>query len=240
MKILYLVSYYQNPTSRSTSLSVKAGALELLRRYEREAGHPIYLVEDAAYRELGFAGMPAASALALKGAADRVIYSGTYSKPFATGVRVGFGVLPEELLMPVLRIKGNHDFGTSHLIQQLVGHALDSGLYEKNLAKVQRRYLVKAKAMTDAMGEYFPGSVQWEQPEGGLNIWAAWPRKVNTGMKSRFFKQVLDRNVLYVPGGLCYVDDPTRAKPSHEMRLSFGAASETDILEGVRRLGQAI
>ena len=240
LKILYLVSYHQNPTSRSTSLRVKAVALELLRRYERAAGHPIYLMEDAAYRELGFAGEPAPSALAVKGAADRVIYTGTYSKPFATGVRVGFGILPEELLTPVLRIKGNHDFGTSHLIQQLVGRALASGLYEKNLAKVQRRYRVKAKAMTDAMGEHFPGSVQWEQPEGGLNVWAAWPRKVNTGMKSRFFKQVLDRNVLYVPGGLCYVDDPTRAKPSHEMRLSFGAASEADIREGIRRLGQAI
>ena len=240
LKILYLVSYYQNPTSRSTSLRVKAGALELLRRYERAAGHPIYLMEDAAYRELGFAGTPSASALAVKGVGDRVIYSGTYSKPFATGVRVGFGILPGELLTPVLRIKGNHDFGTSHLTQQLVVRALQSGLYEQNLAKVQRRYRAKAKAMTDAIAEHFPGSVKWEQPEGGLNAWAVLPRKVNTGMKSRFFKQVLDRDVLYVPGGLCYVDDPTRRKPSHEMRLSFGAASEADIREGIRRIGQAI
>ncbi|MBT5620554.1 MAG: PLP-dependent aminotransferase family protein [Verrucomicrobia bacterium] len=240
LKILYLVSYYQNPTSRSTSLRVKEGALELLRRYERAAGHPIYLMEDAAYRELGFAGTPSASALAVKGAADRVIYSGTYSKPFATGVRVGFGILPEELLTPVLRIKGNHDFGTSHLPQQLVSRAIASGLFEKNLAKVQRRYRTKAKAMTDAIAEHFPATVKSEQPEGGLNVWAALPRKANTGMKSRFFKQVLARNVFYVPGGLCYVDDPTRAKPSHEMRLSFGAASEADIREGIRRLGQAI
>ena len=240
LKILYLVSYYQNPTSRSTSLRVKEGALELLRRYERAAGHPIYLMEDAAYRELGFAGTPSASALAVKGAADRVIYSGTYSKPFATGVRVGFGILPEELLTPVLRIKGNHDFGTSHLPQQLVSRAIASGLFEKNLVKVQRRYRAKAKAMTDAIAEHFPATVKSEQPEGGLNVWAALPRKANTGMKSRFFKQVLARNVLYVPGGLCYVDDPTRAKPSHEMRLSFGAASEADIREGIRRLGQAI
>ena len=240
LKILYLVSYYQNPTSRSTSLQVKAGALELLRRYERAAGHPIYLMEDAAYRELGFAGSPSVSALSVKGAADRVIYTGTYSKPFATGARVGFGILPEELLTPVLRIKGNHDFGTSNLTQQLVSRALEHGLYEQNLARVQRCYRAKAKAMTDAIGEHLPESVQWEQPEGGLNVWAALPRKVNTGMKSRFFKKVLDRNVLYVPGGLCYVDDPTRAKPSHEMRLSFGAATEVDIREGIRRLGQAI
>ena len=240
LKILYLVSYYQNPTSRSTSLQVKAGALELLRRYERAAGHPIYLMEDAAYRELGFAGSPAVSAVSVKGAADRVIYTGTYSKPFATGARVGFGILPEELLTPVLRIKGNHDFGTSNLTQQLVSRALEHGLYEQNLARVQRCYRAKAKAMTDAIGEHLPESAQWEQPEGGLNVWAALPPKMNTGMKSRFFKRVLDRNVLYVPGGLCYVDDPTRAKPSHEMRLSFGAATEVDIREGIRRLGQAI
>ena len=240
LKILYLVSYHQNPTSRSTSLRVKAGALELLRRYEHAAGHPIYLMEDAAYRELGFAGKPAPSALAVKGAVDRVIYLGTYSKPFATGVRVGFGILPEELLTPVLRIKGNHDIGTSNLPQQLVSRSLASGLYEKNLARVQRRYRAKAKAMTDAMGEHLPESAQWEQPEGGLNVWAAMPRKVNTGMKSNFFKKVLDRNVLYVPGGLCYVDDPTRAKAGHEMRLSFGVATEDEIREGIRRLGQAI
>ena len=93
-KMLYLVSYFQNPTGRSTSLSVKKEALNLLSKYERAAGHPIYLLEDAAYRELGFEGQSDSSALSICGASERVIYSGTYSKPFATGVRVGFGVLP--------------------------------------------------------------------------------------------------------------------------------------------------
>ena len=122
------------------------------------------------------------------GAAERVIYSGTYSKPFATGVRVGFGVLPEALLDPVLRIKANHDFGTSHLIQQLVLKALESGEYVKNLKKVQARYRAKAGAMTAAIKEFLPGSVEWEKPEGGLNVWAGLPRSTNTGMKSGFFR----------------------------------------------------
>ena len=146
VKMLYLVSYYQNPTGRSTGFAVKRGAIELLRKYERAAGHPIYLLEDAAYRELGFAGEPAPSALTVGGVPERVIYSGTYSKPFATGVRVGFGVLPEALLEPVLRIKANHDFGTSHLIQQLVFKALESGEYVKNCC-VQARYRAKAGAI---------------------------------------------------------------------------------------------
>ena len=110
----------------------------------------------------------------------------------------------------------------------------------KNLKKVQARYRAKAKAMTEAIGAIFPESVVWEKPEGGLNVWAGLSRAMNTGMKSGFFKRALEQDVLYVPGGLCYVDDPTRRKPSHEMRLSFGAASEEDIRKGIRRLGRAI
>ncbi|HAH98383.1 MAG TPA: hypothetical protein DCO70_03555 [Verrucomicrobiales bacterium] len=124
--------------------------------------------------------------------------------------------------------------------QQLIVRALESGVYDKNLTKGQRKYHYKANVMTDAMRKHFPESVQWQPPQGGLNVWAEFPRRINTGIKSRLFRKVLDRNVLYVPGGLCYVDEPTRAKPNHEMRLSFGAASENDICKGIRRIGQAI
>src|SRR5262249_43232424 len=86
VKLLYLVSYSQNPTGVTTAFAKKAGALAVLRRFERAAGHPIYLLEDAAYRELRFSGDDVASALTAEGADERVIYTGTYSKPFATGV----------------------------------------------------------------------------------------------------------------------------------------------------------
>ena len=53
------------------------------------------------------------SSLVADGATERVIYAGTYSKPFATGIRVGFARLPDPLLGSVLNIKGNDDFGSS-------------------------------------------------------------------------------------------------------------------------------
>jgi 2-aminoadipate transaminase len=127
VKALYLVTYFQNPTGTTTAFEKKIAALKLLKRYERAAGHPIYLLEDAAYRELRFKGDDVPTALAISGGADRVIYAGTYSKPYATGTRVGFGILPEPVFTAVLRIKGNHDFGTSNLLQQLLAHALKSG-----------------------------------------------------------------------------------------------------------------
>ena len=55
-----------------------------------------------------------------------------------------------------------------------------------------------------------------------------------------FFQTALKKEVLYVPGELCYADDPSRAKPNHEMRLSFGGATEKNIHEGIKRLGRLI
>ena len=46
VKMLYLVSYFQNPSGVTTSLKKKAQMLHLLRAYEKAAGHPIYLLES--------------------------------------------------------------------------------------------------------------------------------------------------------------------------------------------------
>lgn len=240
VKLLYLVSYFQNPTGVTTGFGKKLAALKLLRHYERAAGHPIYLVEDAAYRELRFAGDDVPSALTLPGAAERVIYGGTFSKPFATGARVGFGLLPPEVHRVVMRIKGNHDFGTSNLLQQLLARALHSGGYDRHLHVLRRRYARKAGVMLAALETHFPRRAGWWTPQGGLYFWASLPRRVKSGVESKLFRSALQHGVLYVPGALCYADDPTRRKPDHELRLSFGGASEANLRAGIARLGDTL
>lgn len=240
VKMFYTISYFQNPTGVTTSIEKKRKTLEILRRYERAAGHPIYYLEDAAYRELSFDGKSGSSTLSLKGAAERVIYTGTYSKPFATGARVGFGILPEPLYTCVIRAKGNHDFGTSNLLQELMRRAIESGEYVQHLASLQARYRNKAFIMRETMRKHFPDSVEWMAPAGGLYFWPRLPKGVSSGTKSKFFKAALARDVLYVPGELCYADDPSRRKPNREMRISFGGATEKEIVTGIQRLGAVI
>jgi 2-aminoadipate transaminase len=238
VKALYLVSYFQNPTGATTSLAKKAAALKLLKKFERAAGHPIYLLEDAAYRELRFdQGADVPTALTLPGAAQQVIYTGTYSKPYAPGARVGFGILPELLFTTVQRIKGNHDFGTANLLQQLIARALASGLYEQHVAKVQKNYAKKARVMKQALTEHFPANVEIWESGGGLYFWARLPKEISTGVKSKIFQTALKNDVLYVPGEMCYADDSSRKKPNHEMRISFGSANEENIRKGIARLG---
>lgn len=240
VKLLYLVSYYQNPTGVTTSAAKKAGILRLLRDFESAAGHPIYLLEDAAYRGLRFGGEEVVSALALGGRRSRVIYAGTYSKPFATGLRVGYGLLPPELCAAALRVKGNHDFGTAHFLQKLLARALQSGRYERHLLELRARYAAKARVLEEAVRRHFPPEVQWTPAQGGLYVWARLPARIHTGPRSRLFRSAVRQNVLYVPGVFCYAEDPTRPKPDCEMRLSFGHALEPDLREGIARLGAAI
>ena len=240
LKALYLVTYHQNPSGRTTTLERKQAALKLLKRYEKTAGHRLYLIEDAAYRELRFAGDDIPSALTCDAAGDRVIYAGTYSKPFATGIRAGFGVLPEPLLTAVRRIKGNHDFGTVNFAQRILARALTTGRFDRHLTALQQRYARKSARMVAAIRRYFPATVEWEVPTGGLYVWASLPARQRTGRTSRCFKASLERGVLYVPGGLCYADDPSRPLPDHQMRLSFGGASETAITTGIERLGSVL
>ncbi len=240
VKLLYLVSYFQNPTGVTTSFEKKRGIVGLLKAFERAAGHPIYLLEDGAYRELRFAGADVPSALAVRGARERVIYTATFSKPFATGARVGFSLLPEPVFTTVLRIKGNHDFGTSNLLQQLISRALASGRYDRHVARLRRRYAAKARVMKAALEAHLPAGVEWWEPAGGLYFWARLPRTLRSGPKSKVFRSALKHDVLYVPGALCYADDPARPKPDHEMRLSFGGATERDMREGLKRLGAVL
>jgi len=241
VKALYLVTYFQNPTGATTSLVKKRAVLKLLKKFERAAGHPLYLIEDAAYRELRFDhGEDVPTALTLPGARERVIYAGTYSKPFATGVRVGFGILPEPVYTAVLRIKGNHDFGTANLLQHLLARALVTRLYDRHVAKIRKNYARKARMMQLALAKNFPANVEIWEAGGGLYFWARLPKGIATGVKSKVFQAALKADVLYVPGELCYADDASRRKPDHEMRISFGSASDKNIRDGIKRLGAVL
>jgi len=240
VKLFYSVSYHQNPSSATTTLEKKRRTLKLLCAAERFAKHPIYYLEDAAYRELRFEGEDVVSALAIPGARSRVIYTGTYSKPFATGARVGFGIFPEPVHTSVLHIKGNHDFGSSSLLQRLLARAIESGAYEQHLATLRRRYRHKAATMLGSLKHAFPAEVRWWEPHGGLYYWVQLPKRVRTGPESGLFRRAIRNDVLYVPGRLCYASDPSRRTPDNEMRLSFGAESEANVSKGIERLGKVI
>jgi len=238
LKLLYLVTYFQNPTGRTWSLEEKREGLAVVKHYERAAGHRIYILEDAAYRDLRFEGEDVPSFKSLDPRNDRVAYTNTLTKPFATGMRLGYGILPTPLMRAVLRSKGNHDFGSSNFLQSIVARVLAEGVYDRHLPQIAAAYRRKRDVMVEELNKV--GQASCLSPRGGLYIWVQLVPPIHTGLRSRFFRRALDAGVLYVPGELCFCRDPSRRAPQNTLRLSFGAPSAEQIRRGIRMLAQAL
>jgi len=240
LKLLYLVTYFQNPTGHTWSLDAKRETVDMVKHYERAAGHRIYIVEDAAYRDLRFEGRDTPSFKTLDPRNERVAYTNTLTKPFATGIKIGYGILPPALMRAVLHSKGNHDFGSSNFLQTVLARALADGLYERHLPQIAAAYRRKRDVMAAQLRTSFSTSARHEKPPGGLYVWLELDPRVKTGLKSRLFPRALDAGVLYVPGELCYCSDPSRAIPQNCIRLSFGGPTIQQIQKGVRLLAGAL
>jgi 2-aminoadipate transaminase len=238
IKAIYVVSYYDNPRGVSLARSRRAALVALAQRFSRQ--HRIYVIEDAAYRELRFSGADQASLRAYDASAETVIYAGTFSKTFSPGLRVGYGVLPKALVPALSAIKGNIDFGSPYLAQCILSEAMRLGLYEPHVAQLRTLYAQKAACLLAALDEFVApiAGCSYERPNGGLYVWLTLPKHVQTGPNSRLFLRACELGVLYVPGEYCYPSGPERQHNS--MRLSFGVQSEERIRLGVQTLSAAI
>lgn len=244
LKFFYGVTYFQNPSGLTTPALNKLEVLDLLEKFESSAGHRLYFLEDAAYMHLGFMGQPVPTALSFEKHRERIVFSSTFSKPYATGLRVGYGILPDDLVNPILFIKTNHDFGTSNFLQALMVRIIESGRYDQHLTTLRQRYEDKCRMMDDAMRIHFPDWASWQVPDGGLYIWVQLPDQIDTSLNGPFFNAAFKKEVLYVPGGLCFARrHGATAQTAHHratIRLSYGGASEDAIRSGAQRLGHAL
>lgn len=239
LKLVYLMTYFQNPTGTSLVWERKREVYQVLSKY-CELGRRTFIIEDAAYKELRFEGEDIAYLKSLDSENRAVALIGSFSKAFSPGLRVAFGWLPPQLMEHVLRQKGNEDFGSSNLCQQLMHKAIVSGRYAQHAKMLRTRYREKRDLMLKCIEESFPREVEVLNPRGGMYVWASLPRTVNTGCDARLFKESLRRKVLYVPGEFCYCSEPGIAKPENKLRISFGMVTEESIAAGISRLGEAV
>jgi 2-aminoadipate transaminase len=240
VKLIYTVDYYQNPSGLTLSLPRRQHLLELARRFSRR--QRLFVLEDAAYRELRFDGPDVPSIKSLDRGNEHVILTMTFSKPAAPGLKTGYGVLPRALVAPLARFKGNHDFGSSNLNQHIIDRLMASGAYHRHVRYLAEVYRHKRDVLVSALAEEFPAGqcgVRWTHPDGGLYVWLRCPPALETGPGSRFMQAALEQGVLYVPGSFCYVRDEDGRVPNHEARLCYATATAEQLREAVRRLGRA-
>lgn len=239
VKLIYTVDYYQNPSGLSLAADRRRHLLELARRFSKR--HRILILEDAAYRELRIDGPDVRSVKCLDTTNQYVVYTSTFSKPCSPGIRVGYSFVPKELMAPILRAKGNHDFGSANLNQHIAYRMLANGTYDKHVQDVRAAYRIKRDTMVEALKTAFREwpNVKWITPQGGMYCWLRFPLNVPAGPNSPLLEEALREGVMYVPGEFCHVLDSAGRLPKNEIRLCYGVATVEQIKEGVRRLAKA-
>ena len=240
VKAIYVVSYFDNPRSVTMSAARRRAVVELAERYSTD--HKIYVLEDAAYRELRFFGDDIPSIASYENSAcETVIVTQTFSKSFSPGVRIGWGLLPRELVEPICDQKSNIDFGAPNLNQHLIYEAHRVGETRRQASRLREVYRAKRDAMVAACDKYLApiSGVSYRRPTGGLYVWLTLPPGMDAGTESPLFNAALAAGVIYVPGEYSFAceGEPIVA---NTVRLSFGVQSPERIAVGIRLLSEAV
>lgn len=239
VKAVYVTSYFDNPTSVTLSAARRGRLVEMVRRWSAKSR--LYLIEDTAYRLLRYEGSDLPSLRSYDPTGQTVILTGSFSKSFSPGMRVGWGVLPPELIGPVCEQKGNIDFGSPNFNQHVMAAVLERGLFEPHVAELRQRYRLKRDAMLAACQRHLAplAGVRWRVPAGGLYVWLELPEALDAGPAGRLLELALQAGVLYVPGEYCYPGEGAKVG-KNTIRLSFGVQEAEGIAAGIERLAAAI
>jgi 2-aminoadipate transaminase len=240
VRLIYTCDYFQNPSGLTLSLPRRQQLVDLARHYSRT--QRFFVLEDAAYRELRYEGPDLPSIKSFDTENTHVILAQTFSKPCAPGFKTGYGLLPRELVAPLLRLKGNHDFGSNNLTQHVLDQLLESGAYDRHVAQLCQVYRGKRDALLQALAAAFRPwpQVRWTCPRGGLYVWLTFPPGTESGPNDSLMRHALAEGVLYVPGRFCYVNGENGSPPNHEARLSFGVVPLEQIPQAIQRLARAL
>jgi 2-aminoadipate transaminase len=237
IKGIYLESWYSNPSTRCLTDEKKAEVARVLN----QADLVIPVLEDGAYFELYFEErFPSVSIFANK-AFDGFprLFFGTFTKPFATGLKVGYVLCDHsEILSKMASIKGHHDFGTSNFAQAIIEKAVEEGVYDSELSAGRGRYLKKMRILEHVMQEEGLPELgwHWTRPSGGMFFWLKGPVSVDTSMGGRLFENAVKEGVIYVPGDLCFAP----GGPKNYMRVSFGVLEHHNLVTAGQRLAKVL
>jgi 2-aminoadipate transaminase len=219
----YLVPTFQNPSGITMSLERRRRLLQTLRK------NNLFAIEDDPYGFLRFSGKRVPSLYELSGGKG-VIYLSTFSKILSPGIRLGFVVAQPDVISTLVLAKQAADLQPNTLIQRAVYHYCRRGYLDQHIPLIIDAYKKRADWMLAAMERYFPASVEWVRPEGGMFIWC---RLKNGLSATRLFQEAVKRNVAFVTGTVFHAN----GGGDNTLRLNFTNSNQEQIQEGIRRLG---
>lgn len=225
-RLAYVTPSHQYPTGVAMSM---ARRLELLA-WARSRG--AWIVEDDYDSEFRYAGRPLASLQGLM-PHDCVIYIGTLSKVLFPGIRMGFAVVPHDLLDAFAGARFLADRHSSTLQQAVVADFLREGFLTSHIRRMRHRYREARDTTVEIVGEKLGPWATPARPDCGMQLVAY----LKEGLSDIAVAQAAQRHGVSVrPVSPMYL----KAPPSQGLLLGFTGHSLPSLRIATERLAQAI
>jgi 2-aminoadipate transaminase len=236
LKFIYVLPNFQNPTGVTLSRERRKQLVDMADAY----GVPI--VEDDPYGQLRYEGEHLPPVVVLDDEmrakevpmySGNVIYTSTFSKILAPGLRLAWVVAPSEVIRKLVQAKQGADLHTATFNQYLAYEVANSDWMKTHICLIRKTYRERRDVMIKALEQYMPEGVQWTKPKGGLFLWVTLPKSIDT---KAIFTKAVEAKVAFVPGGSFH----PLGGGENTMRLNFSNTRPELTMEGIKRLAQVI
>jgi DNA-binding transcriptional MocR family regulator len=223
-KLVYTIPNFHNPAGSTLSLEKRTALIALAEQYD------FWILEDDPYGRLRFEGDDIPGIYELAGP-ERVMFSSSFSKTLAPGLRVGYLIAPATLI-GTLTTRANQTYiSPAHLSEAAVHQVCVQGLLPGNIARVTDLMRVRRDAMVDGL-VHMPEGTICTPPEGGFFMWLELPEGMSA---DALLPKAQEAGVIYVAGSACFVSGG-----ENTLRLAYSGVSPEEIAIGMERLGSVL
>ncbi|KAF4325820.1 hypothetical protein G195_000454 [Phytophthora kernoviae 00238/432] len=232
-KLVYINPTFSNPSGKVWSRARRQQAVDLCRKYG------VLILEDDPYGEIRFKPEQLdAPALAQLDAASyegpsNVIYTSTFSKTVAPGLRTGWILAAPDVIKIAARAKQGADLHSSSIDQRALHALLESFDLDEHIRNISQDYEQRMKKMTTLMAAKAWEGISWNSPQGGMFLWLQLPEGM---LASNLFTYGIQEKVCIVPGDSFYAGTPEL----NRMRINFTHTDPDLLPEAVERMDRAI
>ncbi len=226
-KLVYTVPTFHNPTGVTLSTERRKRLAELASKYD------VAVLEDDPYREIRYSGEHKPFIKSFGD--DHIILSGSFSKIFSPGSRLGFIVASDEQIARLSDIKLCTDTCTNTVSQAIAAGFFKRGYYEDHLKYLCDLYRSRRDAMLKALDAYFPSCTKHTVPDGGYYVWAEIPGLDVKALAPEVGEKL---GICYGIGSTFYTEGNPEGAGLGTMRLNFSGLTEDAIEENLKKLGE--
>lgn len=188
-----------------------------------------YIIEDDHDSEFRYKGKPIPSLQGID-SSGKVIYMGTFSRAIAPAIRIGYMVLPPQLLMQYHNSLSHYSSTVSRIDQKIMTTFLNDGYFERHLNRMRTVYKSKHDTLLSALKPY-QSKIHIQGEHAGLHL----VLELTTALSEEQIK----KKALYHGIKLYFLSDHYITKPvpsKQTLLLGYANVSEEDIKKGIELL----